>query len=333
MTHLQKNARTRILLIIMCMSLRLLSSSAQQVSSGDSSAVNLSLTVMDKNRQAVSTLRKEDLRVLVDGAQQEIIDFKRQTDQPLSVIVMLDMSISQERVIPAAKQVSKEFVNSVIRPDKDSVGVITFTGEAKLEQELTSDLQQVHQAIERVEFKPPPSYVSGIIITRNPPKSVTGQMPQGMTGLWDAVGFTAEKFGAQSPTHPRRVVILITDGQDTSSKLKLSEAAEIAIKFDVVVYSIGISDKYYGGTNDGNLKKISERTGARAFFPERVKDLRATFAEIEQQLHSQYSISLKPSGNRGNGKIPKIKIELVNPELRKQGLLLSYPQSYSAGSN
>lgn len=333
MARLHRFARTRILLIIMCMSLSLLSSNAQQVSSSGNGVVNLSLTVIDKNKMAVSTLHREDLRVLLDGAQQEINELKWQTGQPLSVIVVLDMSISQERVIPVAKQVSREFVNSVIRPGKDNVGLISFTGEAKLEQELTGNLEQVRRAIERVEFTPPAGYVSGGIITSQPPKQGTGQALQGSTSIWDTVGFAAEKFGAQSSASPLRAAILITDGQDTSSKRKLTEAVEVAIKSGVIIYSIGIGDEDYGGPNEGDLRKISERTGGRAFFPDKVKDLRAAFAEIEQALHSQYSISFTPASNKADGKAHKIKIELVNPELRKQGLLLSYQQGYYAKSN
>jgi VWFA-related protein len=310
------------------MSLCLLSSSARQSSSGDWGTANLLLTAIDKNKQAVSMLHKEDLRVLEDGVQQVITDFKQQTNQPLSALIMLDMSISQERVIPIAKQVSREFVDAVIREGKDRVGVITFTGEAKLEQELTGSLQQVHQAIERIEFKPPIGYMGKGQIILQSPKQGTDQEIQASTAIWDAIEFASKKFGAETSASPRSVVILITDGWDSSSKRKLNEAVEVAIKSGVVVYSIGIGDEYYGKPNGSELRKISERTGGRAYFPEKVKDLRAAFVEIEQELHSQYSISFTSVGNKADGKMRKIKIEVVNPELRKRGVEISYPQVY-----
>ncbi|MBA2731871.1 MAG: VWA domain-containing protein, partial [Acidobacteria bacterium] len=223
-----------------------------------------------------------------------------------------------------------------IRPGKDSVGVITFTGEAKFEQELTSDLEQVRRAIERVEFKPPPpppGYIGLPIIVSNPsklPKISPDQTTLGSTAIWDAISFASEKVGIQGSDNPRRVIILITDGGDTSSKRKLNEAVEAAIKYGVTVYSMGIGDEYYGGTNEDALRKISERTGGRAFFPKKVKDLQPAFVAIEQELRSQYIISYSPASRKTDNKMRKIKIEIVNPELRKQDLRLSYQQGYYA---
>jgi Ca-activated chloride channel family protein len=337
MTRLHSFKRTCIALTIsitmMSLSPGWLPASAQQPNSVEKGALNLLLTVTDKNRVPVSTLRREDLRVLEDGRPREIGDFKWQPGQAFSLIVMLDMSMSQERVIPVAKQVSVDFVNLAVRPGKDSVGIISFTGEPKLEQELTGNPEEARRAIERVKFTPPSGYIPGVVVTGNPPRQPTGAMLQGSSAIWDSVAFAAEQFSAQASTSSCRALILITDGQDTSSRRKLNEAVEAAIKSGVVVYSIGIGDEYYNGTNKDDLRKISERTGGRAFFPEMVRDLRAAFQEIEQALHSQYSISLGPSGNKADGKLHKIKIELVNPELRRQGLVLSYQQAYYAGNN
>jgi VWFA-related protein len=123
-------------------------------------------------------------------------------------------------------------------------------------------------------------------------------------------------------------VVIFTDGQDTSSKLTLDEAARIALKSGVVVYSIGLGDPYYGGINEGLLRKISERTSGRAFFPEKVTEIQSAFAQIGEELLSQYLISYSSSNTKMDDKMRKIKIEIVNPELRKQGLQLSYQQGY-----
>jgi VWFA-related protein len=321
--------------------------SAQQSSLNGDRAVSLLFTAIDKNKHFVTTLRKEDIRVIEDGVQQEIAAFGQQTDKPLSIVIMLDMSVSQERVIPIAKFVSREFVDSIVRPGKDSVGVITFTREAKFEQELTTDLEQVRRAIERVEFKPPPGYArGGLIITdlsklpgmivTNPsklPKPTADQLIPGSTAIWDAISFASEKSGAQVSDKPRRIIILITDGEDTSSKRKLNEAVESAIKSGVAVYSMGIGDEYYGGTNKDALQKISDRTGGRAFFPKIVQDVRDAFVGIEQELRAQYLFSYSPVSRKSDNKLHKLKIEIINPELRRQGLLLSYPQGYLARTN
>jgi VWFA-related protein len=329
MSRLHRNVRRSAALFILLVLLNLLPISAQQASSSDGTAVNLLVTAIDKNsKQFVMTLRKEDVRVLEDGIQQDITDFKQQTDKPLSMVIMLDTSMSQEKILPIAKQVSREFVDSFIRPGVDSVGVITFTGASTLEQELTRELLQVHQAIERIEFKPPAGYVGGGMVKGKPAQASTDQLLHGSTAIWDAIGFASEKIGAQASVDTRRVIILITDGEDTSSKRTLNDAAEIAIKDGAVIYSIGIGDEYYGGTNEGLLRKISERTAGRAFFPKKMKDFQAAFSEIEQALRAQYLISYSSVSKKPLNKMRKIRIEIVNPELRKQGLQLSYQQGY-----
>jgi Ca-activated chloride channel family protein len=341
MPNLHRDSRPLCALTIMVMLLGLLSVGAQQpppppqVSLGNSGAFNLSLTVTNKTGQAVAALRKEDIRVLEDGKPQDIVGFAPQTDKPLSIAILLDMSISQEKVIPVAKSVAREFVDSVIHSGRDSVGVVTFTGEAKVEQELTTNQELARQAIDRVKFEQPPGYVtSGMIAgskgriippVMNPDPS---QVVPGSTAIWDTILFTSEKLSLPAPGDTRRVIILLTDGNDTSSKRKVNDAAKAAIKSGVAVYSIGIGDEYYGGTSEDDLRKLAERTGGRAFFPKKVKDLQAVFAEIEQALRSQYVISYSSTGKKTGDKMRKIEIELVNPELRRQGLQLSYQQGY-----
>src|ERR1044071_153017 len=343
MPHLHKQTRSlpsRLALFVL-LALLLPVSAQQAPSTNDSGTVSLVFTAIDKNKHFVASLRREDIRVMEDGVQQEITAFDQQTDKPVSIVIMLDMSVSQEKVIPIAKFVSREFVDSIVRPGKDSVGVVTFTGDARFEQELTSDLEQVRRAIERVEFKRPPGYPKGPILVTNRaqvPKIIADQLPNisrdqlllGSTAIWDAVSFASEKVGAQTSNNPRRIIILITDGADTSSKRKLNDAMEAAIKSGVAVYSMGLGDDYYGGTNKDALRKISERTGGRAFFPKIVQDVRDAFKEVEQELRSQYLFSYSPTNKKPGDKLRKVKIEIVNPELRKQDLQLSYPQGYYA---
>jgi VWFA-related protein len=341
MPHPQKQARPLSILIVIILLLGLFPVSAQQPqpsSSGNSGAVNLFFTVTDKSGQVITILSREDIRVLEDGRPQAIAGFTTQTDKPLSIVVMLDMSVSQENMIPVAKRVSQEFVDTSVRAGKDNVGVITFTGEVKLEQELTGNLDEVRRAIEGVKFKPPPGYSKGgmvagpvkggIIVPFPLPKTDPALAIQGSTAIWDAVWFAVEKISLQAAHDTRRAIILITDGNDTSSKRKLNEAVAVAIKSGVVVYSIGISDEYFGGTTESELRKISERTGGRAYFPKKVKDLRGVLEEIGQELRAQYLVSYSSPAGKARDKMRKIKIELVNPELRKQGLQLSYQQGY-----
>jgi len=297
--------------------------------------VNVLCTANDKDRRFVMTLRQEDIRVMEDGVPQEVYAFQRETDQPLSLVILIDVSASQQNTLPAEKAAAHTFVNTVIRPGKDEVGVISFTGEATLEQGLTGSAKHLQKAIERVEVILPPGYIGGgVSIPTTPPIFDPHQSRVGTTAIWDAVWVTAEDVLSQTSDKTRRAIILLSDGVDTSSRLKRSEAIERAIKADSVVYSIGIGDSVaFEGVDKDPLRKLSERTGGRAFFPKDEKDLRATFAQIEQELRSQYLIAYSPTNRKKDGSFRQVKIEVANPELRKQKLQLTYRQGYFASAN
>jgi VWFA-related protein len=300
--------------------------------------VSLSFTAVDESGHPVTTLRKEDVRVVEDNVPQEVTRLERRLDRPLSIIVALDMSLSQEKVIPVAKQVAQHLIDTLSQ-ERDSVGVLRFTGEATFVQELTDNLEQARRAVGSLEFVPPEGFVGerdrlATILKGGKPAPLPADLDpvQSSTAIWDAVGLASEKLGAQSSPDARRLIILVTDGYDTSSKRKFNEVIEAAIKNRVAVYSMGIGDEFYGGTNKDELRKLSERTGGRAFFPVKVKDLLAAFDELGPELGSQYVVTYSPAAAKGGDKIRKIKIEIVNPELRKQKLRLAHPQGYYAGS-
>jgi Ca-activated chloride channel homolog len=289
---------------------------------------NILFTAVDKSKRFITTLRQEDVRVTEDGRPQEIFTFARQTDLPLSLAILIDTSISEERTLPIEKAAAATFVDQVLRPDKDEMAVISFTGEATLEQGLTGSATRVRRALDRVEFVPPSGYVSGIGQVGTPPISGQNQMTQGSTAIWDAVLVTSEEVLTEASDKTRRAIILLTDGQDTSSRKNIDDAIEAAARADAVVYAIGIGDEYYGGVNKGTLRKISERTGGRAFFPEDESELRDAFAQIQLELRSQYLVAYSPTNKNRDGSFRRVEIEVVNPELRKQNLRLTYRQGY-----
>ncbi len=294
-------------------------------------AVTLSFTVVDKSGQPFTTLRKEDVRVLEDGVPQEVTALERRDAQPLVIILALDMSLSQEKIIPVAKQAAQHLIDSLSQ-ERDSVGVLRVTGEAIFVQELTDNLERARAAVGGLEFKPPEGYVSGVgVVKKGVLVPVPADIVQGSTAIWDAVWLASEKVSAQSSADARRVIILFTDGFDTSSKRKLNEVIEGSIKARTAVYSMGVGDEYYGGVDKGDLRKLSERTGGRAYFPVKVAELREAFAELSYELGSQYVVTYSPAAAKGSGeKMRKVKIEIVNPELRKQKLRLAHPQGYYA---
>ena len=128
----------------------------------------------------------------------------------------------------------------------------------------------------------------------------------------------------------RRAIILLTDGQDTSSRLSRNTAIDQAIQSDTVIYAIGIGDKRYEGVNRSALNNIAERTGGRAFFPKKEDDLKTAFAEIEQELRSQYLVAYSSTNKKHDGGYRKMNIEITNTELRKEQLKLRYRPGYFA---
>jgi Ca-activated chloride channel family protein len=290
---------------------------------------NILFTAVDKQRRFVTTLRQEDIRVTEDGQPQEIFTFARQADLPLSLAILIDTSISEERTLPAEKAAASSFVDAVLRPDKDEAAVITFTGESTLEQGLTGNVSRVRRALDRVEFIPPSGYIGGgQVAGGTPPISGQNQSRAGSTAIWDAIWVTSDEVLSQTSDKTRRAIILLTDGHDTSSTKGIDHAIDRALKSDAVVYAIGIGDEYYGGINKDPLRKVSERTGGRAFFPENETELREAFAQIQLELRSQYLVAYQPTNRTKDGSFRRVQIEILNPELRKQNLRLTHRQGY-----
>lgn len=298
----------------------------------DTNLTNILFTAVDKQKRFITTLRREDIRIIEDGQPQEIFTFQQQADLPLSLAIVIDTSVSEEKTLPTEKEAASAFVDAVIRPAKDEAAVLTFTGEATLELGLTGSVPRIRRALSRVEFVPPSGYIGGGATVRvgTPPISDTQQNIAGSTAVWDAIWVTADEVLSDTSDKTRRAIILLTDGVDSSSQKKMDEAIERAVKADAIIYSIGIGDDYFGGINKDSLRKVSERTGGRAFFPEDDADLRAAFAQIQRELREQYLVAYSPTNKNRDGSFRKVMIEVVNPELRKQNLKLTYRQGYFA---
>jgi Ca-activated chloride channel family protein len=296
---------------------------------------NVLFTAFDKKtKRFVTTLRQQDIRILEDGVPQEIFTFQQQTDIPLSLAILVDTSGSQERTLPDEKEAARAFVDSVIRPEKDEAAVISFTGEATLEQGLTGNITRVRRALDKIEFDPPSGWLGGgIVVGGTPPISGTNNALAGSTAIWDALWVTADEVLAEASQGTRRAIILVTDGVDTSSRMKMQEAVDSAIKADAIIYSIGIGDSYmFQGVNEGALRKVSERTGGRAYFPKDESELRDAFAQIQRDLREQYLLAYSPTNKQRDGSFRKIQIDVVNPEIGRQNLRLNYRQGYFAKS-
>jgi VWFA-related protein len=290
---------------------------------------NVLFTAQDKDRRFFSQLKQEDVRVFEDDKPQEIFTFSRQTDLPLSLALLIDTSGSMERTLPAEKEMATEFVNAVIRPSKDEVAVVSFTGEATLEQGMTGNLQRARRAIEKVEFMPPAGYVSGGIIGPGSPP-INGNSRAGSTAIWDAIYVTADEILSDTSDKTRRAIILLTDGVDSSSRWKRDEALDRAVKADAAIYCIGIGDEFQYGVDEGTLKKVADKTGGRAYFPRSEEDLRRAFVQIQEELRSQYLLAYSPTNKNRDGSFRRIRLEIANQQLAKDKLKLTYRQGYYA---
>ena len=226
---------------------------------------------------------------------------------------------------------ARAFLENVLRANKDEAAILSFTGETTFEQGFSGNLERLRRAIDRVEFVPPSGYIGGgVVVNGTPPISGTNQSLAGSTAIWDAVWATSEELISTSAEHTRRAIILLTDGVDTSSRMKMHDAIERAQKADALIYAIGIGDRYTFNVNEGDLKKIAEKTGGRAYFPHHERDLRDAFAQIQRDLREQYLVAYSPSNKARDGSYRRIEIQVVNPAQRQRDLKLNYRSGYFA---
>ncbi|HLA13367.1 MAG TPA: VWA domain-containing protein [Pyrinomonadaceae bacterium] len=300
----------------------------------ETNLTNIFFTAADKHKRFISDLNKEDIRVLEDGQAQEIFTFQRNTDLPLSIAILIDTSSSEERTLPDEKAAARAFLEAVMRHGRDEAAVVTFTGEVTLEQGFTGSIERLRRAIDRVEFVPPSGYIGGgVVVGGTPPISDTHQILAGSTAIWDAVWVTSSELLGESAENTRRTIILLTDGQDTISQVKMNDAIQRAQRADALIYAIGIGDSYNFGVDEGSLRKISGETGGRAYFPRSERELNDAFAQIQRDLREQYLVAYSPSNKARDGSYRRVQIEIVNPELQRQKLKLNYRPGYFAKSS
>ncbi len=296
----------------------------------ETNLVNTLFTAVDQDRHFLTTLKSEDIRIFENDVAQNISIFERETNRPLALAILIDTSESQVGVLEIEKRAARVFVDQVIRPTMDQATIISFTGDPRVEQSLTNDRSRLHAGIARVTRGMSPENQYRMANDLDPlPKE---QDSTGYTGIWDAAWETIANHLAHAPERSRRAVILLSDGDDTSSVIKRQNVIDYAVKNDVVIYSIGIRDEQFphGKLDSGALKKISDQTGGRAFFPSQSAELQNAFAQIDQELRSQYLIAYTPTNPNRDGSYRRIRIEVLNPVLRRDKVRLLYREGYYA---
>lgn len=312
-----------------CARVRAVGGDAQSAAQG----VSVLFTASGKDGNFVTTLKPEDVRLTVDGKPREILEMRRQSELPLFLAIVIDTSNSQENVLPSAKLAADVFVHGMMKPRVDKAAVVTFSAGTTVEQAMTADESKVREAIARVKFVPPAGYIGGGLVVTGPSAPPGADVRTGSTGIWDAVYLVSDEVLSRSLGTGRRAMLLVTDGVDTSSRLKFGDAVASALQSEVAVYVLGVGDeKTYSGVDEGSLRRLAERTGGRAFFPKKMDELTAIFTQISQELLSQYVVTFASPTAARDGSFHKVKLEVVNRELRAQGVELSHPQGFYAGN-
>ena len=297
----------------------------------ETDVTNLPFTAVDQQHRFITTLHAEDLRVLEDGTPQQLFTFQRETDRPLSIAFLIDVSSSQRYTLTNEKSAARGFIEKAIQSSKDQVAIIPFTGQAFLELPLTRDVISVYRVLQQIEVAIPVYQGAGRPLTGIPTgPGMMAPPEEGMTAIWDAVALTSSQVLGRTKDQRRRAIVLLTDGLDTASRLKRSEAIDRVIEAEAVVYAIGIGDSSAEGVNKGVIKELAERTGGRAFFPKKEVDLQAAFTEIEQELRTQYLIAYSSTNKKRDGAYRRITVEITNPELRRDKLEIRHRPGYFA---
>ena len=256
--------------------------------------VNLLFIATDKHGKFVRNLNQADFAILDDHKPpQSILEFHRETDLPLEMGLLVDMSGSVRGRFDFEQQAASGFLQHVLRRGFDKAFVMGFNSHSQIMQDFTDSATLLSVGINHLH--------SG-----------------GGTALYDAVYRAArEKFLKDRPDHPaRKAIIVVSDGEDNQSEYSRSQAIEMAQRAEVIIYAISTDDSGLILRGDRVLEQLAEATGGRAFFPYKMKDITHAFAAIEDELRSQYAISYKPADFDADGRFRSIEITSLKKDLQ-----------------
>ncbi|MDX2268125.1 MAG: VWA domain-containing protein [Bryobacter sp.] len=270
----------------------------------DVELVNITFSVRNKQGGLVGNLEEADFEVYEDGKLEKIVRFERENALPLTIGLLLDTSGSMFGVLDAARHTASQFFAKVLR-EKDLAFLITFASEMELLQDLTSSQKLLAQGLEEVRGERP---------TRVMVQGPVPTTPRG-TRLYDAVYLAAnEKLKNETG---RKVIVLISDGADQGSYYKFQDALKQSHLADAVVYGFFYAERGYY-SDMGTMKKFSSETGGRVVDVTRRGALEQAFAQLEEEMRSQYSLAYSPSNQNRDGAFRKIEIKTRQRDLKVQ---------------
>jgi len=286
-------------------------SSAQSLGNNDYSVsvnvelVQLPVSVLDKSGFPVRGLREQDFAVYEDKVSQDITLFK-QEDIPSSVVLVVDTSSSMFNKLKRVNSAALTFVRG--SNPEDETAIVTFGSTVRLDQPFTANTNELRQTL-------------------------AGILPNGYTALYDAV-FQAAEYLKEVGSQEKKILLIISDGEDNRSKYKLKEVLEVIRESKIIVYSIGLlRDVSYSLTyaDDGKraLKQLAEVTGGAAFFPDGVDQVEQVCERIARDLRNQYTIGYKPHNEKLDGSWRKVIVR-VNPSKTIPKVKVRTKQGYYA---
>lgn len=255
--------------------------------------VELYTTVLDRDGHPVTGgLAARDFGVTEDGTRQQIVRCDRVTDMPIHAAVAIDISASMEKSLPKAQEAALRFLEGTVKP-RDRAAVITFNDHPNLVVKFTHDLKDLAGGL------------AGLKAERG-------------TALYDSLVYSFYTFNGLKG---RRALLLLSDGRDEGSRFTWDETLEFARRAGVTVYTIGLGED----VEKGKLKRLSEETGGRAFFPRDAAELPAIYAAIEEELRSQYLIAYQSATLRKDPGFRTVDLKVVKPGLEAKTIRGYYP--------
>src|SRR3984893_15511045 len=274
--------------------------------------VQLFFNVKDKHGALIPNLNKDNFDLFEDGQPQTIKYFRAESDLPLTLGILLDTSGSQLRVLDMEKEVGGSFLESTMRA-KDEAFVISFGTDIELLQDFTSSVSRLRHALNDAKMN------SGGVSCSGGPIGPQGPIPCPSTGargtaLYDAVYLASHDELAHEVG--RKAMILLTDGEDEGSRLKIKDAIEAAQKADAIVYVLLCADRgFYGSfqmgySGEGEMRKLTEQTGGRVInVGNKFDKLKQAFDQIAAELRSQYNLGYTPTNTKQDGSYRKLEIK------------------------
>jgi len=249
--------------------------------------VNVVFTVTDKHGRRITDMKQSDFRVVDDNKPpQEIRSFHAEANLPLQVGLLIDASNSVRDRFKFEQESAIEFLNQTIHPRYDHAFVVGFDVTPEVTQDFTDNTELLAHGVHELR-------------------------PGGGTALYDAVYFACRDKLLKAPksTTVRRAIILLSDGDDNSSHVTREEAIEMAQRAEAIIYTISTNVSGTKAAGDKVLERIADATGGRAFFPFQIRDVANAFAEIQDELRSQYAVAYKPADFKADGHYRTIEIE------------------------